>query len=664
MTMVEEPVGSAASGGRTTKPPRRTKKGRIKARRPFRYVVRGTVLAFVGYVLGVLLVIGARGGSPTDELAVIAGYVLALIGWLAGVGGIEAFGRQWVGKVPEVSTDKSWGRYFGFSVDHKVIGIQYGVTLIAVLLIGGISAMIMRIELASPGVGVVDLDDFNKIVSMHGILMVAVAVAGVIGAFGNYIVPIQVGAADMAFPRINALAYWLLPPVAVGLLSAPLLGSFNAGWTAYAPLSVTNESGQILFNLAIITFGLVSILGAINILVTVITMRAPGMTWGRLPIFTWAAFATALLAFTVTQFFAGALVLVTMDRVAGTAFFSPEVGTSLLYQHIFWFYSHPAVYIMVIPGFGVILELTTTFARKPLFAYRAVVASMLTIVGLSVVVWAHHMFTSGMADFLHGPFMILTEAISIPTGVIFLGMIGTLWQGKLWFRTPLVLAFGWLFNFLIGGITGIFLADVATDIHLQDTYFVVAHFHYTIVGGAIFALLAAVFYWFPKITGRMYNERLGKIFAIWVTVAFNLTFIPLFWAGMNGMNRRIGDYPPAYEAANKFASVWALILGASFLLFVGNIVYSAIWGPKAGPNPWNARTLEWLISSPPSEHNFTSQPRVVGHPYDYGVEGSVHAYFPAEQAARTAQASDTATATAVLDPPEASGDDDDAEVTS
>jgi cytochrome c oxidase subunit 1 len=300
----------------------------------------------------------------------------------------------------------------------------------------------------------------------------------------------------------------------------------------------------------------------------------------------------------------------------------------LLYEHIFWFYSHPAVYIMVLPGFGVILEVVTTFARKPLFAYKAVVVSLFVIVGLSVVVWAHHMFTSGMANFLHGPFMIITEAISIPTGVIFLGILGTLWQGKLWFRTPLVIAFGWLFNFTIGGITGIFLADVATDIHLHDTYFVVAHFHYTIVGGSIFALLAAMFYWFPKITGRMYNEAAGITFGIWVTVFFNLTFIPLFWAGMNGMNRRIGDYPEVFEGANKFASVSALILGASFLLLVGNLLYSAIWGPKVGPNPWNARTLEWLVPSPPPEHNFTSQPVVIGSPYAYGVKGSVHAYFP------------------------------------
>jgi cytochrome c oxidase subunit 1 len=592
-----------------------------------KYVFRAAALAFVGYVAGIWLVVAIRGGSPTDEVAVVFGFILALIGWLAGIGGLEAFGRQWIGKTPKVSSVSGWKRYFQFSVDHKVIGIQYGVTLISVLLIGGLGAMLMRIELASAGTGILDLDDFNKVASMHGILMVAVAVAGVLGAFGNYIIPIQVGAADMAFPRLNAVGYWLIPPVAIALLGAPFLGSFNAGWTAYAPLSVTNESGQILFNLAIITFGLSSILGGINVLVTVITMRAPGMSWGRLPIFTWAGFSASLLSFCVTQFFAAALVLVTMDRVAGTRFFGPDVGTGLLYEHIFWFYSHPAVYIMVLPGFGVILELVPVFARKPLFAYKAAVVAMLSIVGLSVVVWAHHMFTSGMADFLHGPFMILTEAISIPTGVIFLAMIGTLWQGRLWFRTPLLLAFGWLFNFLIGGITGIFLADVATDIHLHDTYYVVAHFHYTIVGGAIFALLAAMFYWFPKMTGRMYNEAAGKIFAIWVTVAFNFTFIPLFWVGINGMNRRIGDYPEAFESANRFASISALILGTSFLLFVGNLLYSAIWGPKAGPNPWNSRTIEWQVSSPPPPHNFLSQPRVVGHPYDYGVEGSVHVVF-------------------------------------
>ena len=593
-----------------------------------KYLVRAIVFGLVGYVSGVWLTLAVRGGDPTDEVAVVFGFILALLGWLAGIGGLEAFGRQWIGKTPKLSEDHTWRRYFQFSGDHKVIGIQYGVTLFAVFLIGGLVSMIMRIELAAPGMSIVDLEEFNKLMSMHGILMIAVAVAGIIGAFGNYLIPIQIGAADMAFPRLNALSFWLVPPVAIGLLSAPLLGSFDAGWTAYAPLSVTNDSGQILFNLALIAFGLSSILGGLNILVTVITMRAPGMTWGRLPIFTWAGFATALLTFSVTQFFAGALTLITMDRVAGTNFFGPEVGTGILYQHIFWFYSHPAVYIMVLPGLGVVLELVTTFSRKPLFAYKTTVGALLTIVGLSVVVWGHHMFTSGMADFLHGPFMILTEAISIPTGVIFLSIMGTLWQGKLWFRAPLIMTFGWLFNFMIGGITGIFLADVATDIYLHDTYFVVAHFHYTIVGGAIFALLAAFFYWFPKVTGRMYNDKLGSIFAVWVTVAFNFTFMPLFWVGINGMNRRVGDYPEAYAAANKFASISAFILGASFLLFVGNMLWSAVKGPKAGANPWNARTLEWQVSSPPSHHNFLSQPVIVGHPYDYGGDGSPHAIFP------------------------------------
>jgi cytochrome c oxidase subunit 1 len=250
------------------------------------------------------------------------------------------------------------------------------------------------------------------------------------------------------------------------------------------------------------------------------------------------------------------------------------------------------------------------------------------------------MFTSGMASFLHAPFMILTEAISIPTGVIFLSIIGTLWQGKLWFRTPLVMAFGWLFNFLIGGITGIFLADVATDIYLHDTYFVVAHFHYTIVGGSIFALLAAFFYWFPKITGRMYNDTLGNIFAIWVTVAFNFTFLPLFWVGINGMNRRVGDYPEAYASANKFATVSALLLGASFLLFVGNIAWSAVAGPKAGSNPWNARTLEWQVASPPSHHNFLSQPVIVGQPYDYGADDAPYVIFPDAQSTSDSDPSD------------------------
>ncbi|MCP4792404.1 MAG: cytochrome c oxidase subunit I [Actinomycetia bacterium] len=536
--------------------------------------------------------------------------------------------REWFGRPASELEVTGWKRYLGFSTDHKVIGIQYMVTFLVVLLLGGVAAMAMRLELAQAGEGILSADRYNQVMSMHGILMIAVAVAAILGSFGNYLVPIMIGADDMAFPRLNAVTFWLIPPVAIGLLAAPTLGSFDTGWTAYPPLSVINNSGQILFVLAVTTFGLSSILGGLNVVTTIVTMRAPGMTWGRLPIFVWAAFSASVLSLLVTQFFAASLVLIAMDRVAGTVFFDGGAGGDpLLYQHLFWFYSHPAVYVMVLPAFGVVLEVITHMARKPLFAYKAVVVSLLTIAGLSVIVWAHHMFTSGMATYLHGPFMFATEMISVPTGVIFLSAVATLWQGRLWMKTPLLFAMIWVFQFLMGGVTGIFLADVATDVQLHDTYFVVAHFHYTIMGGMLFAFLAGIFFWFPKITGRMINDRLGIVFALWLTVGFQITFLPQFWLGTNGMNRRIADYPEQLEGANLFSSISSFLLGASFLLLVYILVSGARRGPVAGPNPWNASTLEWQVSSPPPEHNFSGQPRVVDHPYVYGTAGSRHAEF-------------------------------------
>jgi len=501
-----------------------------------RSLIRAITSGLVGYVGGAFVTSLITGGSVSDGVPVTFGYIFALLGWLFGIGVWNSWAREWFGLPPKPDNAQGWTRYFTFSTDHKVIGSQYLVTFLVVFLVGGLMAMIIRLELAGTGEGFIDSDTYNKVMSMHGILMVAVAVAAVLGSFGNYLVPLMIGADDMAFPRINALSFWLIPPVAISLLSAPLLGSFESGWTAYPPLSVVAAGdGQLLFNLGVITFGVSSILGGLNIVTTVATMRAPGMTWGRLPIFVWATFSASLLSLVITQFFAASLVLIHLDRVAGTTFFGAAGGgDALLYEHMFWFYSHPAVYIMVLPGFGVALEVITHFSRKPLFAYKAVVGAFLTIVGLSSLVWAHHMFTSGMASYLHAPFMVLTEAISVPTGVIFLSAVGTIWRGKLWLQTPMLLAGGWVFNFLIGGITGLFLADVATDVQLHDSYFVVAHFHYTIIGGSSFGLLAAVFFWFPKITGRMYNETMGKIFAVWVSVALALVFIPMFWVGVNG----------------------------------------------------------------------------------------------------------------------------------
>ncbi|MBI4277609.1 MAG: cbb3-type cytochrome c oxidase subunit I, partial [Armatimonadetes bacterium] len=467
---------------------------------------------------------------------------------------------------------------------------------------------------------------YNDVMSLHGIIMIAVAVATIIGGLGNYAVPLLIGAEDMAFPRINALSYWLNPPVALMLIATLFVGGFGTGWTAYPPLSEVNATGQVLFNLAVITFGLSSILGGLNFLATIIRLRAPGMTWRRLPIFVWSILAASILSLTATQFLAAGLTMILLDRLAGTAFFdAARGGAPLLYQHVFWFYSHPAVYIMILPAFGVALEVLAHFSRKPLYAYGWVVAGLLGIVVLSFLVWAHHLYTSGMPDYLHGPFMATTELISVPTGLIFLSALGTLWMGKLWLQTPMLFALGFLFNFLIGGLTGIFNADVPTDIHLQDTYFVVAHFHYTIMGGMIFGLFAGIYYWFPKITGRMFNETLGRLHFWWMFVTYNATFIPMFWLGLHGMNRRIADYRPELAGVNLFVSVMAFLLGASFLVFLANVILSWARGPQAAANPWRARTLEWQVPSPPPLENFPGVPQVVGHPYDYGVPGAVHA---------------------------------------
>ncbi len=598
-------------------------------------LARGAVYAVIGYLVGgpgVALTVRLVGGPAWPlETVLTVGYPFALVGWLAGVGAWDRWARGWFGLRLKNERVEDWRRYFRFTTDHKVIGVQYVVTFLVLFLLAGALAMLMRLELAAPGRAILSAAQFNHVMSLHGIIMIAVAVAVLIGGFGNYCVPLLIGAQDMAFPRVNALSYWLVPPVAVLLLATFFMGGFDTGWTAYPPLSVVNAPGQALFILAVVTFGLSSIIGGINFLVTIIRMRAPGMTWGRLPIFVWSIFAAALLSFTFTQFLAAALLMVLLDRQAGMAYFHfARQGTPLLYQHVFWFYSHPAVYIMILPAFGIALEVLTHFARRPLYAYRWAVGGLLGIVGLSPIVWAHHMFTSGMPDRLHAPFLLTTEAISVPTGLVFLSALGTLWRGRLWLRTPMLFAaVGFIWNFLIGGITGIFNADVATDLHLHDTYFIVSHFHYTIVGGEIFALFAGLYYWFPKITGRMYDERLGRLHFWWMFLTYNATFLPMFWLGLHGMNRRIGDYPAPLGGVNLFVSISAFLMGASFLVFLYNAVRSWIRGPRAEANPWGAPTLEWQVPSPPPVENFPSTPEVVGPPYPYGIPGAAHAIVPA-----------------------------------
>ncbi|MBZ0294883.1 MAG: cbb3-type cytochrome c oxidase subunit I [Anaerolineae bacterium] len=599
-----------------------------------RTIVKGLVGGAIAFLIGAGLVALIRSltGVPawSTEQAITVGWLFALIGWLLGVGIWDYWAREWVNLPLRENNAVGLARYFTFNTDHKVVGVQYLITFVFLFLLAGLLAMVLRLELMQSGRDFLNGAEYNNVMSLHGTIMIFVGVAATVGAFGNYIVPIMIGAEDMAYPRLNALSFWFVPPVVILLLASVFVGGYDTGWTGYAPLGTVTRLGEIYYNLAFFTLGFSSILGSINILTTIITLRTRGLGWGRLPIFVWSVFGTSVLTLIFTQFVALAMIMNLLDRVAGFSFFdAAQGGDPLFYQNVFWFYSHPAVYVMILPGLGIALEIIAHFSRKPLFAYKWAVGGMLGVVVLSAVVWAHHMFTSGMSGPLRIPFMITTELISVPTGLVFLSALGTMWQGRLNLKTPMLFALGVIFNFLIGGMTGIFLSDIPVDIHLQDTFFVVGHFHYTIVGGGIFALFAGIYYWFPKITGRMYNEAQGKIHFWWMLIGFNLTFLPMFSLGMNGMNRRVADYLPELGGGNMFVSLSAFFLGAGFLLFVYNMIRSMVQGSVAGANPWGARTLEWQVPSPPPLRNFEQMPEVVGDPYGYGEPDSTHAVIPA-----------------------------------
>jgi cytochrome c oxidase subunit I len=597
---------------------------------------RGVLWAAIGFLIGTILMVGIRllvGLSALSfEPVVVVGYIFALLGWFLGVGVWETWAKGWLGLPTDTYSPAGTRKYLGFNMDHKVIGIQYGVTFIVLFLIAGLLAMTMRAELIETGRTIFGPASYNRVMSLHGLIMVLVAVTAVPGAFGNYIMPLQVGAEDMAFPRLNAMSFWFWPPVAALLIGSQFVGGWDSGWTGYVPLAEVNRPGQLFYALAFITAGLSSIVAAVNFITTVVKMRAPGLTWRRVPIFTWSILFTAILSLIFTQAIAVALSMTIFDRVAGGAFFDPVLGgIPVLYQHIFWFYSHPAVYVMVLPSLGAMLEILPVFSRKPLFAYKWAVGGIIGISTLSALVWAHHMFTVDADSPSNIGFMFTTEAISVPTGLIFLAAVGTIWRGRLWLKTPMLFALAVIFNFLIGGVTGVFLSDVPADVQLQDTFWVVAHFHYTIVGGGIFGLFAGIYYWFPKMTGRLLNERLGKIHFWIMFIGFNATFIPMFWLGINGMNRRIADYQPALEGANRFTSLAGFFLGISFIFFVWNAIVSWRNGEVAGPNPWGARTLEWVTTSPPPELNFDGEPEVTGDPYGYGSEQPAHAVIHAPE---------------------------------
>jgi cytochrome c oxidase subunit I len=501
------------------------------------------------------------------------------------------------------------------SVDHKRIGILYIVTSGVFFLAGGLMAVLMRTQLAQSDSDFLTRDSYNEVMTMHGTTMVFLVVVPILAGFGNFLVPLMIGARDMAFPRLNALSYWLFLFGGVILLLSFFAagGAAKSGWTAYPPLSLQDAgNGQDLWILGLHILTLSSLAGAINFVVTIVNMRTQGMSWTRMPLFIWAIGTYALMLLAVLPALSAGLTLLLLDRQAGTNFFAPdEGGSAVLYQHVFWFFGHPEVYIMVLPAFGMISEIIPVFARKPIFGYKAVAFSTAGIAFLSMLVWAHHMFTVGMPAFLNAFFMVASMVIAVPTGVKIFNWLATLWRGNIHFDTPMLYALGFVSVFTIGGLSGIFLAAFPIDWQVHDTYYVVAHFHYVLFGGSMLAILGGLTFWWPKFFGRMLDERLGKL-SFWLVFAgFNLTFFPQHMLGLLGMPRRIYTYEDTglLQEYNLASSIGSYVMGLGILIFVWN-AFASRKGRRAGNDPWIADTLEWYTTSPPPAHNFDEVPYV------------------------------------------------------
>ena len=498
------------------------------------------------------------------------------------------------------------------TVDHKKLGILYLYTSIFFFFVGGILALLVRTQLAVADSSFMSNARYNEIFTMHASAMLFLFVIPVWAGFGNYFVPLQIGALDMAFPRINALSFWLLPPAGLVMFSGFLVdgGAASAGWTAYSPLARQMGTGMDLWIIAVIMLGVSSTIGAANFMVTMFRMRAPGMTMFRMPVFCWTVMVTAVLQLLATPVLASALVMLYIDRNYGGGFFDPgQGGNAVLWQNVFWFYSHPAVYIMILPGMGIISEVIPVFSRKPLFGYKAFVFATIGIGGLGFSVWAHHMFTTGAV--LLPYFGFLTFMIGVPTGVTIFNWIGTMWNGSITFEPPMLFALGFVSMFLIGGINGTYSAAVPVDFAIHDTYFVVAHIHYVLFGGAVMAMFAGLYYWFPKIWGRRLNDRLGTLHFVLMIIGFNLAFFPMHLLGLEGMPRRIATYNNEdWEFLNMLSTSGAYLISLSMIPFLMAVV-GAFMRPKDQPNdPWQANTLEWWTTSPPPVHNFDDLPEV------------------------------------------------------
>jgi cytochrome c oxidase subunit I len=513
------------------------------------------------------------------------------------------------------------------TVDHKRIAILYLVVITIMFSIGGLFAAAIRVELLTPAGDLVQADTYNKLFTMHGVVMIFFfLIPSIPAVLGNFLLPLMIGARDLAFPRINLLSWYIYIAGAIFGTYAIIAGGVDTGWTFYTPYSTSSSQTQVIPTvLAAFIVGFSSILTGLNFIVTTHKMRAPGLTWFRLPLFVWAIYATSLIQVLATPVLAITLVLLLLERGLHIGIFDPNLGGDpVLFQHLFWFYSHPAVYIMILPGMGVVSEMVTCFSRKQIFGYKFICFSSLAIAVIGFLVWGHHLFVSGQSVYAGILFSLLSYMVAIPSSIKVFNWTATLYKGRISWQTPMLYVLGFIGLFTIGGLTGLFLAAIGLDVHLTDTYFVIAHFHYIMVGGAIMAYLGGLHFWWPKITGRLYPEFWAKIACAIVFLGFNLTFFPQFLLGYMGMPRRYHAYPPEFQVLNVMSTAGASILGVGYFLPIVYLIWSMRYGPKASANPWNATGLEWQTPSPPPTHNFDRVPVVTQEAYDYqAMERSV-----------------------------------------
>ena len=509
------------------------------------------------------------------------------------------------------------------TTDHKRIGILYLIAITIFFIIGSVAAGLIRLSLVVPDGSIFSNDTYNKLFTIHGVVMVwYFLIPSIPATFGNFLLPIMIGTKDLAFPRLNLLSWYVFMSGSLFSMAAVVLGGIDTGWTFYAPFSTTYSNGYVILALiGVIIVGFSSILTGLNFVVTIHTMRAPGMTWFRMPIFVWTMYATSLIFLLATPVITIALILLVLERAFGIGVFDPKLGGDpVLFEHLFWFYSHPAVYIMVLPGMGVISEIIPAFSQKRIFGYKFIAYASIGLATITFFVWGHHMFVNGQSDYASVTFSFLSFAVAVPSAVKVYNWTATIHKGALRLDTPMLYAMGYIGLFVLGGLTGLFLATLAIDEHVHDTYYVVAHFHYIMVGGTMLAFLGGLHYWWPKFTGRMYNEAWGRVSALLLFVGFNVTFFPQFILGYLGMPRRYHVYPPEFQLLNILSSAGATILAAGYLFPMVYLLWSLWYGRKAPDNPWNARGLEWMTTSPPPLHNFARPPIVDFEAYDYPIQ--------------------------------------------